>query len=72
MVILIKNSVTPYIATGLTEAGLKDRWFGMKSMPKALVGLKSLTLSGDLVLMQTTGPISINRVVGFNGNNRLK
>ncbi|MEK7136527.1 MAG: UDP-N-acetylmuramoyl-tripeptide--D-alanyl-D-alanine ligase [Patescibacteria group bacterium] len=56
MVILIKNSVTPYIATGLTEAGFKGSVVWYESMPKALVGLKSLTLSGDLVLMQNDWP----------------
>jgi UDP-N-acetylmuramoyl-tripeptide--D-alanyl-D-alanine ligase len=51
-ILLIKNSVTPFIAAELDQAGLSDRvrWFA--DMPAALVALPQMTVAGDIVLLQ--------------------
>ncbi len=55
-VILIKNSVTPYIERGLKEAGFKGeiRWFN--DALSAFNALPSLTVKGDIVLLQNDWP----------------
>lgn len=53
VVILIKNSVTPFIAEGLGEAGFKKDsivWF--ESAQEAHSALKSILRSGDVILFQ--------------------
>ena len=51
-ILLIKNSVTPFIADELEKAGQADkiRWF--VDMPAALVALPQMTVAGDIVLLQ--------------------
>ena len=51
-ILLIKNSVTPFIADEIEKAGhgVKIRWFA--DMPSALVALPQMTVVGDIVLLQ--------------------
>ena len=55
-VALIKTSVASYIEAGLTAAGYKGDilWYG--DMPSCLSALKSLTVPGDIVLVQNDWP----------------
>jgi UDP-N-acetylmuramoyl-tripeptide--D-alanyl-D-alanine ligase len=56
MVVLVENSVTPYIAEGLQEHGYKGeiKWF--KDAESCLAALPSLSVAGDVLLMQNDWP----------------
>lgn len=51
-ILLIKNSVTPFIADELSKAGFSDRIKWYADMPQALVALPQITVPGDIVLLQ--------------------
>lgn len=55
-VILVRNSVTPYIEAGLKEAGYRGgiRWFD--DALELFSALPSLTVKGDVVLLQNDWP----------------
>lgn len=55
-VVLISNSVTPYIETGLASAGFKGEVLKYASMPICLNALRSQTLPGDVILVQNDWP----------------
>lgn len=55
-VVLIKNSVTPFIAQGLTEAGYGGETLWFDSGPAALAALPHMTVQGDVVLLQNDWP----------------
>lgn len=53
LVILIKNSVTPSIAAGLTMEGFaKENIIWFNTAPEAHAGLKDILKSGDVILFQ--------------------
>ncbi len=51
-ILLIKNSVTPFIASELEKVGQGSRVRWYKDMPAALVALPQMTVAGDIVLLQ--------------------
>ncbi len=55
-VVLIRNSVTPHIKTGLKAGGFKGELLEYDDMPGCLNALRSLTLPGDIVLIQNDWP----------------
>ncbi len=55
-VVLIETSVLPHIEAGLKEAGFKGKLLSYPDMMTALVALPSLTLPGDVVLLQNDWP----------------
>lgn len=55
-VVLIKNSVTGFIATGLTESGFRGELIWFDDALKAFAALPHLTVSGDVVLLQNDLP----------------
>ncbi len=56
IVVLIKNSVTPFIEMGLKERGYGGKVMLYDDMPTALIALQHLTVSGDIVLIQNDWP----------------
>ena len=52
VVILIKNSTTPYIAEGLAETKFKGSVLSADTVERAFLMLKSMELPGDVILMQ--------------------
>jgi UDP-N-acetylmuramoyl-tripeptide--D-alanyl-D-alanine ligase len=56
VVILIQNSVTPYIARGLEKSHFKGQVLWYETGPDALAALTSLTKHGDVVLLQNDWP----------------
>jgi UDP-N-acetylmuramoyl-tripeptide--D-alanyl-D-alanine ligase len=55
-VVLIKNSVTPYIERGLEKAGYSGKILRFEDMPKALTALQHMTVPTDVVLIQNDWP----------------
>lgn len=55
-VALIRTSVAPYIEAGLKEAGFKGDILKYPDMPTCLAALHSLTVPGDIVLVQNDWP----------------
>ncbi len=55
-VVLMQNSVTPFIEAGLREHGFKGKVLWYEDMPKALTSLAHTTVSGDIVLIQNDWP----------------
>jgi UDP-N-acetylmuramoyl-tripeptide--D-alanyl-D-alanine ligase len=55
-VILVRNSVTSYIADGLKQAGYTGQLTWFETGPQAILALPSLTKSGDVVLLQNDWP----------------
>ena len=55
-IILIKNSVTPFIDKGLKEAGYKGETLWFDDGLTALGALPHLTIAGDVVLLQNDWP----------------
>lgn len=55
-VVLMRNSVTPYIEEGLKAANFKGDLQYFEDMPKALTALVHMTASGDIVLIQNDWP----------------
>ncbi len=55
-VVLIKTSVTPYIAEGLARGGFKGELIWFDSAPEAYAALPHLTVKGDVVLLQNDWP----------------
>ncbi|MDP3769895.1 MAG: UDP-N-acetylmuramoyl-tripeptide--D-alanyl-D-alanine ligase [Candidatus Sungbacteria bacterium] len=55
-IILIKNSVTPYIDQGLKESGYAGEIVWFDDGLSALAALPHLTVSGDIVLLQNDWP----------------
>lgn len=55
-VVLIRNSVTPYIEQGLKEASFKGELSWFDDGPKAYSALHSFSLPGDIVLLQNDWP----------------
>ena len=55
-VILIKNSVTSFIATGLQEAGYQGEILWFDDALAAYAALPQLTVKGDVVLLQNDWP----------------
>jgi UDP-N-acetylmuramoyl-tripeptide--D-alanyl-D-alanine ligase len=51
-VMLVETSVTPFIEEGLTEANFKGQVLRYATMPAALAALPSITVKGDIVLIQ--------------------
>jgi UDP-N-acetylmuramoyl-tripeptide--D-alanyl-D-alanine ligase len=51
-ILLIRNSVTPFIADEIMAAGHEDRIRWFSDMPTALIVLPQLTVSEDIVLLQ--------------------
>ena len=55
-IVLIKDSVTPYIEEGLKSAGFKGEILRYQGMPEALKAVNSMTVPGDVVLIQNDWP----------------
>lgn len=55
-VVLMKNSVGPFIEKGLTDAGFKGEIIWFKDMPAFLSAMSTITLPGDVVLIQNDWP----------------
>lgn len=55
-VILIRNSATPFIAEGLEAAGFSGRLLWFDDALEAYAALPSLTVPGDVVLLQNDWP----------------
>lgn len=55
-VILIKNSVTPYIEAGLKEAGYSGEIIWFNDALAAFSALPHLTVKGDIILLQNDWP----------------
>ena len=55
-VVLIQNSVTPYIERGLKDANYAGDILWFNDMPQALGALAHTTISGDVVLIQNDWP----------------
>lgn len=55
-VVLIRNSVTPHIEAGLKSSGFKGELLWYTDMPSCLNALRSLTLPGDIILIQNDWP----------------
>ncbi len=55
-VVLIRNSVTPFIERGLKDTGYGGEIFWYEDMPHALDGIKHSTVAGDIVLIQNDWP----------------
>lgn len=55
-VVLVRNSVTPYIAKGLQEAKYQGETLWFDSGPSAFKALSQLTVKGDVVLLQNDWP----------------
>ncbi len=56
VVVLIKNSVTPFIEMGLKEKSFRGKILIYEDMPTALQALQHSTASGDIVLIQNDWP----------------
>jgi UDP-N-acetylmuramoyl-tripeptide--D-alanyl-D-alanine ligase len=56
IVVLIKNSVTPFIAKGLVEGGFKGQTLIYESAVEAHKSMAELVKSGDVVLFQNDWP----------------
>jgi UDP-N-acetylmuramoyl-tripeptide--D-alanyl-D-alanine ligase len=56
VVILIKNSVTPFIAQGLEQEHFAGKLFWFDDALQAFAALPQLTVSGDIVLLQNDWP----------------
>ena len=55
-VILIRNSVTPFIERGLKHSGYGGEIVWFDDMPRALDALRHMTVAGDVVLIQNDWP----------------
>lgn len=55
-VVLMQNSVTPFIEAGLRENGFRGKVLWYEDMLKALTSLTHSTVSGDIVLIQNDWP----------------
>jgi len=55
-VVLMRNSVTPYIEAGLKDAGFKGELIWFDDAPAGYAALRQITASGDIVLMQNDWP----------------
>lgn len=55
-VVLVKNSVTPFIEQGLKEAGFKGEMIWFPTALQALAALPQMTVKGDVVLLQNDWP----------------
>ena len=55
-VVLIRNSVTPFIAQGLEEAGFRGEIIWYENALTAYAALPHLTVKGDIVLLQNDWP----------------
>ncbi|MCR4325801.1 MAG: UDP-N-acetylmuramoyl-tripeptide--D-alanyl-D-alanine ligase [Patescibacteria group bacterium] len=55
-IVLIRDSVTPYIEKGLHEAGYKGVVTWYDDMPQALQAIRHGTAAGDIVLIQNDWP----------------
>ena len=55
-VVLIRNSVTPFIAQGLQEGGFSEELLWFNYGPDAYNALPNLTVKGDVVLLQNDWP----------------
>lgn len=55
-VILVRNSVTPWIARGLEESGFSGKLTWFEDGPSAYAALPLLTALGDVVLLQNDWP----------------
>lgn len=55
-VVLIKNSVTPYIEQGLKEAGFEGEIIWFDFGPTAFNALPKMTVAGDVILIQNDWP----------------
>ncbi len=55
-VVLIKNSVTPFIETGLMKASFKGEIIWFQDALTAFAALQHLTVRGDIVLLQNDWP----------------
>lgn len=55
-VILIRNSVTPYIEQGLEEAGYTGKVLWFEESLRAFAALPHVTIQGDVVLLQNDWP----------------
>lgn len=55
-VVLVKNSVTPFIERGLEEAGYKGEMLWFDEALQAFAALPNLTAAGDVVLLQNDWP----------------
>lgn len=56
VIVLIKNSATPFIEMGLKEKGFGGKVLLYDDMPTALTALQQLTASGDVILIQNDWP----------------
>ncbi len=55
-VVLIRNSVTSHIDAGLNKAGFKGQVIWYDDMPSCLAALHTLSLPGDVILVQNDWP----------------
>ncbi len=55
-VVLIRNSVTPFIESGLREADFAGSISWYDDMPQAIEALRLMTVSGDVLLIQNDWP----------------
>ena len=55
-VVLIRDSVTPWIEQGLKDAGYKGEIIWFKFGPTAFNALPKMTVAGDVVLIQNDWP----------------
>jgi len=55
-VVLIRNSVTPFIEAGLKDANFAGEILWFSDMPQALSALSHMTISGDVVVIQNDWP----------------
>ena len=55
-VVLVRNSVTPFIEKGLESAGFKGRVIKFDNSLSCLRALPDITVSGDIVLLQNDWP----------------
>lgn len=55
-VVLIRTTATPFVESGLQEAGFKGKILRFDDMPSALHAVTHMTVSGDIVLIQNDWP----------------
>jgi UDP-N-acetylmuramyl pentapeptide synthase len=55
-VVLIRDSVTPYMADGLKEAGYQGEIIWYDFGPTAFNALPKMTVAGDVILIQNDWP----------------
>jgi UDP-N-acetylmuramyl pentapeptide synthase len=55
-IVLVKNSVTPFIEKGLKDAGYQGEVLWFDEALAALAALPQLTAAGDVVLLQNDWP----------------